>query len=76
MIWCIDSPGFGGSEIDFLERSNYLVKDNDVIILSKNVNPVLNEKLKKLNVLIFYKKEGNNWKFFYSTLIFFLKNCV
>lgn len=75
MIWCIDSPGFGGSEIDFLERSNYLVKDNDVIILSENVNPVLNQKLKKLNVLILYKREGNNWKFFYSSLIFFLKNC-
>ncbi len=73
LIWCIDSPGLGGSELDFIDRGEYLVGDNDIFILGENVDVDFLSSIKKFNGLIIHKKAGNDWKSFFSSLSFFLK---
>ena len=75
MIWLIDSPGFGGSEIDFVARSHYLLKEGDIAVLSFDTDAVLQKAMKDHKIKILYKKAGNDWKAFVPSFIFFLKYC-
>lgn len=75
MIWCIDSPGFGGSEMDFVARANYMLKEGDIVILSKDSNLALQKAIKYHPVKILYKKAGNNWRTIVPNFIFFITHC-
>jgi glycosyltransferase involved in cell wall biosynthesis len=75
MIWCIDSPGFAGSEMDFVARAHYLLKEGDIVILSSDADTALKKAIKEYKVQILFKKAGNNWKTIISSFFFFLRQC-
>lgn len=71
IIWLIDSPGYGGSEIDFIDRASYLVSKGDIFILSCNVNKIFLEALQALEVQVLFKKEGNGLNRLLPSIHFF-----
>ncbi len=75
MIWCIDSPGFGGSEMDFLDRSGYLINEQDILILSNKTDNLFLESLKETGAHVLFKNSGNTWKYFIPSLFFYIKFC-
>jgi glycosyltransferase involved in cell wall biosynthesis len=76
MIWCIDSPGYGGSERDFIARAKYLVNQHDTILLSHNTDTSFLKEIQNLDVIIKYKRVGNDWKNFISSFLFFFTDCL
>lgn len=70
-IWCLDSPGIGGSEIDFCERISYLIKPDDKFILSTVCDKSVLEAAEATGCKIIFKKPGNTIRHISENITFF-----
>ena len=43
IVWCVDSPGWGGSEINLLRVWQLLCRSGDTVLLNRNASPQLLE---------------------------------
>jgi glycosyltransferase involved in cell wall biosynthesis len=62
LVWCIDSPGFGGSEIDLIRVLSMVQSDSSVVIQGETICPELAAFFKNTGLQTRVHSTGNAFK--------------
>lgn len=68
LVWCLDSPGFGGSELDFMRLFPSVAKQDAVILHGKQVSPVVTNFLCHIKMPTYSMGTGNSARHVFRNL--------